>query len=185
MCVSVACRGYWMPGANPFSLETISAILLKKFSKTFFMSFTQKFLFTNRVLLFQLRISCNKFWWPFLVIYTNWMPPASIWFEIWGSWIRVKKNLIFFQNFDFFRQFHEKFWFSRQIFEKFWLFQAYFWKVSIFSGLFSKFFDFFRQFKNNFNFPGKNSSFTAHSGQIFLFLFKSHHFWIYFLYLIK
>src|SRR6218665_2697377 len=37
---------------------------------------------------------------------------ASIWFEIWGSWIRVKKISIstgkFPKNFDFFRQFYKK-----------------------------------------------------------------------------
>src|SRR6218665_3863172 len=40
---------------------------------------------------------------------------ASIWFEIWGSWIQVNKILIFpgkFQrNFNFFRQFHKQFQF--------------------------------------------------------------------------
>jgi len=36
----------------------------------------------------------------------------------------------------------------------------------------------------NFDFPGKNWSFTAMSGQIILFLFKSHHFRTYFLYMI-
>src|SRR6218665_3764608 len=51
---------------------------------------------------------------------------ASIWFEIWGSWIQVNKISIFpgklQKNFDFFRQ----------ICKKFRLFQAIFTKVSIF-----------------------------------------------------
>src|SRR6218665_1378862 len=68
------------------------------------------------------------------------LPAASIWFEIWGSWIRVKK-------------------------------------ISIFPG----------KFRKNFDFPGKNWPFrpTATSGQIILFLFKSHHFRTYFLYMIR
>ena len=36
-----------------------------------------------------------------------------------------------------------------------------------------------------FNFPGKSCLFTATSGQIILFLFKSHHFRTYFLYMIR
>src|SRR6218665_308795 len=63
---------------------------------------------------------------------------TSIWFEILGSWFRVKK-------------------------------------ISIFPGKFTK----------NFDFSGKSCSFTATSGQIFLFLFKSHHFRTYFLYMIR
>src|SRR6218665_3688906 len=79
---------------------------------------------------------------------------ASIWFEIWGSWIRVNKISIF---------------------------QAGSKKISVFAGKFSKNFDFFRQIfekfrfcqeiKKKFDFPGKNCSFTATSGQIILFLF--------------
>ena len=62
-------------------------------------------------------------------------------------------------------------------------FQANFRKIPIFSGKFSKNFGFFRKLKN-FDFPGKNCSFTATSGQIVLFLFKTHHFRTYFLYII-
>ena len=76
---------------------------------------------------------------------------ASIWFEIWGSWIWVNK-------------------------------------ISVFPGKFFKFsknFDFFQAiFKEIYHFPCKNSSFTATSGQIILFLFKSHHFRTYFRYMI-
>ena len=45
----------------------------------------------------------------------------------------------------------------------------------------------FRIFQANkkINFPGKNCSFTATFGQIILFLYKSHHFWTYFLYMIR
>src|SRR6218665_152386 len=65
-------------------------------------------------------------------------PAASIWFEIWGSWIRVKKSIFpgkFPKNFDSSRQisekfstfpgkFSNKFRFSRQMFEKFRFFHA-------------------------------------------------------------
>ena len=56
--------------------------------------------------------------------------------------------------------------------------------MSIFQGNFPKNSTFFRQFKQ-FDFPGKNCSFTANSGQIILFLFKSHNFRTYFLYMIR
>src|SRR6218665_992388 len=86
---------------------------------------------------------------------------ASIWFEIWGSWIRVKKISIF---------------------------RAHLSEISIFSGNFTKFlknFHFLRQLKKKIDFPGKNCSFTATSGQIILFLFKSLHFRTYFLYMLR
>jgi len=41
----------------------------------------------------------------------NPLEAASIWFEIWGSWIRVKMWIFpgkFPKNFDFFTQFHKK-----------------------------------------------------------------------------
>src|SRR6218665_2332638 len=57
---------------------------------------------------------------------------ASIWIEIWGSWIQVKKNSIFTDKFpikvDFCRKFHKKI---------------------DFPGKFPKTFDFFRQLKKN------------------------------------
>src|SRR6218665_1648929 len=75
-----------------------------------------------------------------------------------------------------------KFQFSRQVQTKFRFLQAIFLKISIFPGKFSKNFDFFRQIfekfrfcqeiLKKFDFPGKNCSFTATSGQIILFLFK-------------
>src|SRR6218665_1836317 len=74
-------------------------------------------------------------------------PAASMWFEIWGSWIRVKKILIY-------------------------------------PGKFPKNFDFSGKFKK-FEFSGKNWPITATSWQIILFLFKSHHFRTYFLYMIR
>jgi len=58
-------------------------------------------------------------------------------------------------------------------------------KNSIFPGKFPKNVDFFRQFKTKIDFPGKNFPFTATSGQIILFLFKSHHFRTYFLHMIR
>src|SRR6218665_1640334 len=53
-------------------------------------------------------------------------------------------------------------------------FQANFRRISIFSGNFTK----------NFDFPGKNRSFTATSEQIILCFFKTHRFRTYFLYII-
>jgi len=89
--------------------------------------------------------------------------------KFWFFQAISQKNLIFpgkfLKNFDF----------SWQIFKKFRYFQADFRKISIFSGNFKFFSDF----------PGKNCSFTATSGQIILYLFKSHHFLIYFQYMIR
>src|SRR6218665_2725508 len=59
----------------------------------------------------------------------------------------------------------KKIYFSRQIFENFDFFRPFHTKMLIFSG--------------------KNWSFTATSGQIILFLYKSHHFRTYILYLIS
>ena len=89
-------------------------------------------------------------------------------------------------NFDFSRHISEKirvssgnftkhFDFLRQIFKKFRFFQAKFQKISIFSGNFQKI----------PIFQAKISLFTATSGQIILFLFKSHHFRTYFLHMIE
>ena len=92
---------------------------------------------------------------------------ASIWFEIWGSWIRVKISICI---------------------------QPDFRKISIYSGNFTKE---YRVFQANFrkfwffqavkkiDFPSKKCPFTAISGQIILFLFKSNHFRTYFLYMIR
>jgi len=66
----------------------------------------------------------------------------------------------------------------------------------IFQGKFPKNFDFFQvilykisifhgKFQRNIDFSGKNWLFTAVSRQIILFLFKSHNFRIYFLYMIR
>src|SRR6218665_2534569 len=92
---------------------------------------------------------------------------ASIWFEIWGSWIRVKK-------FDFYRQISEKFQY----------FQPLLQKNIKFCRQISKNFDIFRQLKISI-FQAKNFPFTATSWQIILFLFKSNHFRTYFLYMIR
>ena len=103
-----------------------------------------------------------------------------------GLWIRVNKILIFLgkfpRNFDCFRQFYKKFRFL----------QANFTKNFDFPGKFSKNFKFFRQIFKKFrffqaikkiDFPGRNCSFTATSGQIILFRLKSHHFRTYFLFI--
>src|SRR6218665_1942847 len=52
---------------------------------------------------------------------------ASIWFETWGSWIRLKKC-------RFFRQISEKFLFFQAISQK----NSIFLKISTFSGTFRK-----------------------------------------------
>src|SRR6218665_268101 len=79
--------------------------------------------------------------------------------EIWGSWIRVKKISISTGKFQIFQAILQKnIEFCRQIFENF---------------------DFFRLLKKLI-YQAKKSPFTATSGQIILFLFKSNHFRTYF-----
>src|SRR6218665_1898518 len=78
--------------------------------------------------------------------------------EIWGSWIRVKKFQFLQANFKFFRQFYKR--------------------ISSFAGKFSKILIF--QVIKKIDLSSKKSPFTATSGQIILFLFKSHHFRTYF-----
>ena len=103
----------------------------------------------------------------FVTSWTNYKcypgPAVSIWFEIWGSWIRVKKINFrgkFSKNFEFFLAISPtKFNFSRQISEKF-----RFHKI---------------------DFPCKNWPFTATSRQIILFLFKNNHFRTYFMHMIR
>src|SRR6218665_2236972 len=103
---------------------------------------------------------------------------ASIWFEIWGSWIRVNKISIFpgtfLRNFDFFSGNFTKnfnFW---KTFEKFQFFRQI-----------CKKFDFIQAMFKKFRFSAKHFSFTATSEQIILFLFKSDHFRTYFLCMIR
>src|SRR6218665_3901113 len=76
---------------------------------------------------------------------------ASIWFEIWGSWIRVKK-------FDVSRQFHkEKIDFLGQISEIFrFLTDDFTKKIHLFQSKFPKNVNFFRQFHKKFRFSEKN-----------------------------
>src|SRR6218665_3675756 len=80
---------------------------------------------------------------------------ASIWIEIWGSWIQVKKNSIFTDKFpikvDFFRKFHKKI---------------------DFPGKFPKTFDFFRQFKKNYIFQAKISHLQLPLGKLLYFSSK-------------
>jgi len=97
-------------------------------------------------------------------------PAASIWFEIWGSWIRLKNISIFPGKFS--KKFvfqaipHKKFDFFKANFRKIRFFQENFRKISIFQAI----------SQINFDFPGKNNwPFRARSTpeQIILFLFKS------------
>src|SRR6218665_243892 len=88
---------------------------------------------------------------------------ASIWFKIWWVVDPGQKNL------DFYRQISEKFQF----------FQAILQKNIEFCRQISENFDLFQAIKT-IDFPSKKSQFTATSGQIILFLFKSHHFRTYF-----
>src|SRR6218665_4005560 len=77
------------------------------------------------------------------------------------------------QKFRFcFRQFHKKIENLRKISM---FFQVILYKIPIFNG----------KFTTNIDFPGKNWLFTAISGPIILFLFKSHHLGTYFLYMIR
>src|SRR6218665_2595258 len=87
-------------------------------------------------------------------------------FEIWGVVDSGQKD------FDFYRQISEKIQF----------FQAILQKNIEFSRQISENVDFFRQLKKSI-FQAKNCPFTATSGQIILFLFKSNHFRTYFLYI--
>jgi len=75
--------------------------------------------------------------------------------------------------------------FSRQIWEKFRFFQAISNKKFYFPGKFLKNFNFLGNFPRKFDFPEKNWPFIATSGQMILLLLKSHHFWTYFLYIIR
>src|SRR6218665_999125 len=93
---------------------------------------------------------------------------ALIWFEIWGVVDPGKKNSIstgkFPKNFNFFRQFYKR--------------------ISSFAGKFPKILIFQAIEKIRFS-KQKNCPFTATSGQIILFPFKSNHFRTYFLYMIR
>src|SRR6218665_649416 len=105
------------------------------------------------------------------------------------SWIRVKKfqfcrkisekfrffQAIIFTKNRFLGQISEKVRFLQVISQKNSICKANFRKISIFLDNFTKYLDF----------PSKNWLFTAISGQIILFLFKSHHFRTYFLYMIR
>ena len=81
-------------------------------------------------------------------------PAASIWFEIWGLWIRVNKISTFQANcrgisiFFCSSNFTKKFDFSRQIFEKISFFPGNFRKISIFFRQMFEEFRFLRQFLN-------------------------------------
>ena len=89
----------------------------------------------------------------------------SIWFEIWGSWIQIKKI-------DF----------SRHILEQIRFVQAILQKKFDFPGNFPEISTFLVNFLKLFDFPGKNlpiySNFWA---SYILFLFKSHYFRTFFL----
>src|SRR6218665_670140 len=78
------------------------------------------------------------------------------------------------KNFDFYRQISEKFQFLQAILQK---------NIE-FCRQISENFDFFRQLKNLI-FQAQKCPFTATSGQIILFLFKSNHFRTYFPYMIR
>src|SRR6218665_1251576 len=113
---------------------------------------------------------------------------GSIWFEIWGVVDPDTKKNQFFQA-----NFREKKSIFQAISQKTLIFKANYWKMfsrqfqkenSIFPSKFPKSFDFFQGILIFFDFPSKISPFTATSGQVILFLFKSHHFRTYFLHMI-
>jgi len=82
-------------------------------------------------------------------------------------------------------QFHQKLIFQGKFPKTIDFFQVISQKFLIFQGKFLKNFDFLGNFTENFDLPGNNWLFTAISGQIILFLFKSHHFRTYFLCMIR
>src|SRR6218665_3183588 len=91
---------------------------------------------------------------------------------------KIPQISIFSGNFtkssDFLRKFAKHFYFFRQ-----------FKKNRFFQGKFPKNFDFLGNFTKNFDFPGINWLFAAISGEMILFLFKSHHFLTYLLYMVR
>jgi len=99
---------------------------------------------------------------------------ASIWFEVWGLWIPVQEIWVFpgkfTKNFDFFQAI------SPKNFD----FPGRYFRMTFFPFIQTKLaiYSFFRLSRQNW-------PFTATSGQIILFLFKSHHFRTYFLYMIR
>src|SRR6218665_360186 len=113
-----------------------------------------------------------------MTVETDRLGSASIWFKIWDVVDPGPTKFRFFQAIKKIRFFPGKFG-----------------KISIFPGKFLKNFDFFRLILKKIQFSpaikkisifhAKNCSFTATSGQIILFLFKSHHFRTYFLYIIR
>ena len=105
---------------------------------------------------------------------------ASIWFEIWGGRRSGSKTFRYFQakcKIIGFSQAisHIKIDAFQANFGKNRFFQTNFRKSSIFAGKFTK----------SFYFPDRNWPFTATPVQIIVFLFKSHHFRTYFLYMIR
>src|SRR6218665_2589702 len=68
----------------------------------------------------------------------------SIWFEVWGSWIRVNKNRFFQKISEKFRFFSGNFTHTKSIFQAI-----------------SEKFRFFRKFNKKIDFPGKNWPFIA------------------------
>src|SRR6218665_1949620 len=99
-------------------------------------------------------------------------PAASIWFEIWGSWIRVKKIRFLKVNFRkisiFVKQFHKKIQFSQANFGFF----RKFHKKFDFSRQISKKPQFFRQFKKNLDFQAKFAHLQLLPGKLLYFSSK-------------
>src|SRR6218665_3797576 len=92
---------------------------------------------------------------------------ASIWFEIWGSYIRAKKIRFLQANF-----------------RKISIFQAILQKNIEFYRQISKNFDFFRQLQK-FDFPSKKLSFYSYLWANYSISLQNYHFRTYFLYMIR
>ena len=95
---------------------------------------------------------------------------------------KFRFSIKFSEKFRFLRQFHKALIFQDKFPKNFDFFLVISQQVLIFRANFRKI-SIFRRFHKNFDLPSKNWLSTAISGQIILFLFKSHHFRTYSLYM--
>jgi len=101
-------------------------------------------------------------------------PPNNQFFNAHLSRILIFRQ--FHKKFDFLGKFPKKFDFVSGNFTRNRLFRANLRKILIFSGYSIQNSDFSGKISEKYRFSTQNWLFTAISGQIILFLFKSHHF---------